>query len=544
MQKDTWGAIVVTGIVLLCTIYVAFIHGYRNEGFEDQEYTPAERANMKAWIDKTPTGPDAPAASASKEVRMATAAVIAGMTETPEAPKGTFRPCEVYFTDNMKTCDKNEFRYHPIYYETKLAELKRRIGDRPPSATESAEIVRLERILADYKKFPDGIHCKAGLPNWKELITDKRTPFIADNVHNRDRGNKDHWAFCWRPLGPEIPDGPEGAGATVIPGQSQAEDADATAKIEASGMLIQKVNGVLQGKTLDNVFHVRGTFDEAISVDSVKKTFCAETADVVPYTIKAALVIEDAPGKRQFTFYKNDAPAPLTDDDVARLWRDQFFHQQAQTDGAVEKVFAKPLARPQRLVKMSKDLCQRQVDDYSTIATVKFGDNILLSTTPLNQGSDFLRGTMPEVGDRIAAYDKNILALRNEIAGIRAKLDELRRKLAEAWKNYDNAVAQRNAAGRAYSACLNQPFQSISGWWTWFSGPFGPRYRVYVDPRTGQIGRSAGGPERMFGEYFYREGTLRHRRWFWGNREYIFGVRQQSDGKLLTENTPRHWLQR
>lgn len=494
--------------------------------------TEAEKAKQQAWMDKTPTGPDNAA-----RIKSPDAEVVASMMESAPAPPGTFRPCEVYFTDNMKVCDSGQYKYHPAYYKTKLADLRAAIGDRPPSAEESKEIVRLNRILADYKTFPDGINCKTALPNWKELVGDKRTPYIANNVHNRERGNKAHWAFCWRPVG--TPDGTS---------SDPASEADTVAKIEATGMIIQKVAGQLQGRNIDNVFHVRGTFDDDISVPAVKKTYCAESAGKAPYYIKAALVIEDASNKPKFAFYKNDVPTAMTNDDIERYWRYQFFDQKASTAGNIEKVYAKPLMQPKRLVKMSKDLCDRKVDDYSTIATIKFGDDIFLATTTLGQGSDFLRGTMTDIENRILGNNRDIASLQAELAELYAKLAKMRADLAALQNQYNAAKAQHDRANAEYRDCINSPFKSISGWWGWYQSSHAlgrsPAFRVYVDAKTGKIGRSPGRPESMFGEYFYRDGTLRHRRWFWGSREYIFGVRQHSDGKLYTENTPAHWLLR
>jgi len=354
--------------------------------------------------------------------------LIAGMTETPGATKNTatgrgagFKPCEVYFTDNMKTCRDDQYRFNRKYYEAKLATVRKAVNARggAPTAQQNDAILTYTRMLSDYDKIPSQRYCKISLPNWKSRTDDPVAPFVAKNVHNKDRGTPQHWAYCWR----------ESAGADLI---------------GSTGMKVEKTGGRMEGKTFNGVFHIRGTFDEAMS-EGVIKTYCAETKyDVKPYVLARGFVIKDAhdPAKRRATFYKNDKETTVSEADAMDFFARTLLNQEVVVKGGIEEVFGKPVVPNVILVKIAQDPCGKRVFDYRTLIEITFTESIPLSKTTINPGSEILRGTTYDLEKRIIDYTNRLANFRTELNALNVKRNA--------------AVANRNSASDSYNKCRSQ----------------------------------------------------------------------------------------
>lgn len=455
---------------------------------------------------------------------------VASMMETPGAANtndgiGTWRPCEVYFTDHMKTCDANEFRYHPVYYEKKLADVRKAVAARggTPTAEQNDLILRYTRILEDYKKFPQNQHCKVSLPNWKVRVTEPDTPFISKNLHNAERGAPSDWAFCWR----------------------RNDDPDL---IRETGMIVQEKGGNLEGKDIDGVYHVRGTFDEDISRDGVLQTYCTETSEAVrEYKIKSAIVVEDAPGARTIRFYKKGAPTELTEADVNRYFRDQLFRmtlgETRQGNRRIGRAVAQPQLRSFRLVKLMKDPCDRTVEHYDTMATVEFGSDIELASTILGQGNDYLHGLIPTLEQRVGEHDDLIKKLRDIIDDLLKQRRDKLSRLSQLKANLKKAVKDREEARKKLKECLTNPYEKIAGIWRRVDlvGMLTKLY-VYVDAKTGvaYTRKNMYGPNlEILGQFMLNpsnrnEMTMRLK--YVSGKYFIKSVDFYRAGKLLTAN--------
>lgn len=458
---------------------------------------------------------------------------VAAMMETPGAAntndgRGAWRPCEVYFTDNMKICDANEFRYHPIYYEKKLADVRKAVAARggTPTVEQNDLILRYTRILADYSRFPQNQHCKLSLPNWKVRVDEPDAPFISKNLHNAERGSPSHWAFCWR----------------------ANDDPD---RIQETGMIVQSAaggSGRPDGADFDGVYHVRGTFDEDISRDGVVQTYCTESAETVDaYKIKSAIVIEDAPGARRIRFYKNDAPTELTEADVNRYFRDQLFRmaldEVRRGNQRVGRAVARPQVRTFRLVKLAKDPCDRTVEHYASTATVEFGSEIELATTVLGQGNDYLHGLIPTLETRIGEHDTLIQQLQDAIDELVKQRKAKRDRLEQLKADMKKALADRDRARKKLDECLKNPYEKIGGVWRRVDivGMMGELY-AYVHPKTGvaYTRRNMYGPNlEILGQFLLNptnrnEMTMRLK--YIGGGYFSKSVDFFRAGKLLTVN--------
>ena len=376
----------------------------------------------------------------AEEFQTATEKIANDMMQTPGNSSRTlgFKPCEVYFTDNMKTCDDNDFKYNRTYYETKLKKVQAAVKARggAPTPAQNEQILRYTRILDDYKNLPQTQYCKLSLPNWKVRVDETDAPFISNNKHNSDRGSPDSWAFCWR----------ANSSSTIL---------------DEGGMIVDKTGGKLQGKDFDGAFHVRGTFDETISRERVIKTYCAETKESVkPYVIQSAIVVEDAPGAARILFYKNNQAANLSEADVNKYFRDQLFQVGAtiKTQGSARTgyVTAVPQLRSLKLVKMAFDPCNKPVEHYNTMASVKFNSSITLSTTQLGQGNDYLYGLIPVLEQRISDRNTTIVNVRLILVTLRSELANLNNQLANKNNEKITAVNGYNNALNELNACKNR----------------------------------------------------------------------------------------
>jgi len=336
---------------------------------------------------------------------------VKDMSDGPGEPKTDFRPCEVYFTDSVKACDENEFKYHVAYYEEKLNKINTAVSARGgvPNDAENDLILKYTRMIKDYQKFPNAQFCKLKMPNWEQRTADKQAPIISKTDRNDNRGPVEHWAYCWRNH------------ATTTP-----------AGLAKTGMLIDQVGGKPTGVTFSGAFYVRGKFDESISPAGAVKTYCHESSGAVPeYKIKTALVIRNAlKGPRQTKYVKNNADAPVRDWDSDTYFRDQLFRENAATTGNRDVVTAQALVRAVRLVKIAKDPCGRVVEHYSTSARVQFTANIQLASTTLGSGDDYLAGRTTDLTARISSHKATALGKRKEIAGFDIDLRQLETSLA------------------------------------------------------------------------------------------------------------------
>ena len=319
--------------------------------------------------------------------------VIDDMTQGPGAPPRDFRPCDVYFTDNLKICNTNEFRYNVAYYTQKLSEVRAAVKARggAPTKRQNDLILKYSRIISDYAKLPNAQFCKLSLPNWQQRTTEKQQPIISKTERNKDRGPTEHWAYCWR--------------------DSRTTNAVGLAK---TGMIIDKIGGKPAGANFGGVFYVRGKFDENITKEQAIKTYCHESAGKVPlYPMKTAIAIENViKGPRKTRYYRNNRLSGIARADVDTYFRDQLFQESVSRAGVYENAVANPRPRSVRLVKTARDPCGRVIDHYSTIATARFTEAIPLASTQINGADAYLRGTTVQVEATLRARE-NLLAQYN-----------------------------------------------------------------------------------------------------------------------------------
>jgi len=398
------------------------------------ETTVARLAKGHVVVTPTEEGADGGADGGSETVEGFVTSVK-DMANGPGAPKTDFRPCEVYFTDNVKTCDGNEYKYHVSYYEEKLKKIRAAVRARGgvPTDAENDLIIKYTSMIKDYAKFPNTQYCKLTMPNWQQRTADKQPPIVSRSERNKDRGPVEHWAYCWRNNGTTTPAG-----------------------LAKTGMLIDQVGGRPAGVTFNGNFYVRGKFDESISPAGAVKTYCHESSGAVPeYKIRTALVIRNAlKGPRQTKYVINNADAPVRDWDSDTYFRDQLFKEEAVTTGSREVVTAKALVRAIRLVKLAKDPCDRIVEHYATSARVQFTANIHLASTTLGSGDDYLAGRTTDLAARISSYKATALTKRDRIAVLDKELVQLRISLAE-------NIRLRNASYGPLSQKLSELYQCL-----------------------------------------------------------------------------------
>ena len=325
--------------------------------------------------------------------------VVDDMTQGPGAPAGDFRPCDVYFTDNVKVCDTNEFRYNVAYYEQKMKEVRAAVKAKggAPTKKQNDLILKYSRILSDYAKFPNAQFCKLSLPNWQQRTSDKQQPIISKSERNKDRGPTEHWAYCWR--------------------DSRTTNAVGLAK---TGMVIDKIGGKPAGTNFGGAFYVRGKCDEKLTPEQAIKTYCHESDGRVPlYPMKAAIVMENViKGPLKTRYYRNNKPAGVGRNEIDIHFRDQLFKESVVRSGSSENAVATPQPRSVRLVKTARDPCGRVIDHYSTIATARFTESIKLSSTQINGGDNYLRGTTYQVEATLRAREGVLAQYYRELQDI------------------------------------------------------------------------------------------------------------------------------
>jgi hypothetical protein len=400
----------------------------------------AVAASAKRHVVVTPIigGPAGEPAAAEGDVVEGFVTSARDMADGPGAPRTDFRPCEVYFTDNVKTCDGGEYKYHAAYYEEKLRKVNAavRSGGGAPTKAQNNLILKYTRMIADYKKFPNAQYCKLPMVNWQQRTADKQPPILSRSERNKDRGPVEHWAYCWR------------NNATTSP-----------AGLDKTGMIIDRIGGKPAGATFSGTFYVRGKFDESISPAGAVKTYCYESRGAVPeYAIKTALVIQNAlKGPRKTKYFRNNAAASVADWDSDTYFREQLFSEKAQRSGSREVVTATPLLRAIRLAKLAKDPCGRIVEQYSTTARVQFTAGIQLAITTFGSGDDYLAGTTTDLAARIITHNATIGNKRSRIATLEAELAQLRIRLAQNTKKMNDGRSTMNAALNSLRACERNP---------------------------------------------------------------------------------------
>ena len=401
------------------------------------ETTVARLAKGHVVVTPTEEGADGGADGGSETVEGFVTSV-ADMTDGPGAPKTDFRPCEVYFTDNVKTCDGNEYKYHVSYYEEKLKKIRAAVRARGgvPTGAENNLIIKYTRMIKDYAKFPNAQYCKLTMPNWQQRTADKQPPIVSRSERNKDRGPVEHWAYCWRNNGTTTP-----------------------ADLAKTGMLIDQVGGRPAGVTFNGNFYVRGKFDESISPAGAVKTYCHESSGAVPeYKIKTALVIRNAlKGPRQTKYVRDGADSAVRDWDSDTYFREQLFRETAVTTGSREVVTAKPLVRAVRLVKTAKDPCDRVVEHYATTARAQFTAGIQLASTTLGSGDDYLAGRTTDLAPRISSYKATALTKRERIAALERELAQLRISLANNTRLRNASYGPRNQKLNEWQRCTRDP---------------------------------------------------------------------------------------
>lgn len=109
------------------------------------------------------------------------------------------RPCTVYFTDMIDTCDKGDFAKSWYYYEKAVHALQAKAKRTPLTPAEQQALAAHTKMLAEYDKFPYRRHCKVTFPSWYQQFEKTEMPAtFGPHALNAERGPPEDWAFCFR----------------------------------------------------------------------------------------------------------------------------------------------------------------------------------------------------------------------------------------------------------------------------------------------------------------------------------------------------------